>query len=137
MDISINNKAYEAFSKTAFSSNDAIAKLGAEGSVGESGRLGSVFSRIGRSTAEKMDHNAVRTALLKSLGQAFGIAGMSTTEDGKTTFSPEFVASLEKLLGKGVLRTGDFKIAADGTVSSGKDIDKIGPACCDTLGIFG
>lgn len=121
MDMTINNQAYEAFSKTAFKSADAIANLDGKGGVKESGKLGSIFSRLGRSDAERTNNNAVRTAFLKSLGQAFNLAGMNEA-DGKTTFTPEFVASLEKLLGRKVLKTADFKIAADGTVSSGKPL---------------
>ena len=79
-------------------------------------RLSSVSS-----STTKENNNAVRAELLKSLGQAFGIRGV-TEEGGKLHFSADFMARLESLLGRDVLKTADFKIGADGTVTSGKPL---------------
>lgn len=81
------------------------------------GKLGALF----RSSATEARNNAVRTELLKSLGQAFGLSGM-TESDGKVSFSKDFMDRLESLLGRDVFKRADFKIGADGTVTSGRPL---------------
>ena len=51
----------------------------------------------------------MRTELLKSLGQAFGLKGM-TEENGKVKFSQEFMNKLESLLGPNVFKKSDFGV---------------------------
>ncbi len=74
-----------------------------------------------RSSATKAANNEVRTAFLRSLGEAFGIEGATVGEDGKTRFSQGFMDQLEKLLGRDFKRA-DFGVGADGVVSSGKPL---------------
>ncbi len=64
--------------------------------------------------------SAVRTELLKSLGQAFGIQGMQEAH-GQVKFSQDFMDKLQQVLGP-ELKRGDFGISADGLVTSGKPL---------------
>ncbi len=97
--------------------------------VGENGQLVAhkkTFSSVNvfrwmRSSETKAANNEVRTALLRSLGEAFGIEGMTVGEDGKTRFSTAFMDQLEKLLGADFKRS-DFGVGKDGVVSSGKPL---------------
>ena len=74
-----------------------------------------------RSSETKAANNEVRTALLRSLGEAFGLEGMTVGNDGKTRFSQAFMDQLEKLLGADFKRA-DFGVGRDGVVSSGKPL---------------
>ena len=74
-----------------------------------------------RSSETKAANNEVRTALLRSLGEAFGIEGMTVGNDGKTRFSNSFMDQLEKLLGADFKRS-DFGVGRDGVVTSGKPL---------------
>jgi len=74
-----------------------------------------------RSSQTKAANNEVRTAFLRSLGEAFGIEGAAVGEDGKTRFSKGFMDQLEKLLGRDFKRA-DFGIDKNGVVSSGKPL---------------
>ena len=116
-----NISALGAFRNVDFGDADAIANLGQGGGVEQKGRLGNFFWKIFRSPGTKANNNAVRTALLKSLGQAFGISGCGS-KNGKTTFTAEFMAKLERILGRDVLKTADFELNRDGSVSSGKPL---------------
>ena len=59
--------------------------------------------------------------LLKSLGNAFGLSGVSE-QNGKVTFSGEFMNKLQKLIGP-AFKAKDFGIPANGgAVSSGKPL---------------
>jgi hypothetical protein len=110
------------FRNVNFGSENAIANLNdGKTKLVKNKELGSIFSRLGRSGAERAQNNAARTELLRSLGRAFGLSGMSES-DGKTRFSAEFMKKLETILGREVLKTADFKIDADGTVSSGRPL---------------
>ena len=113
--------ALGAFRNVNFGHADAIANLKEGGGVEQHGKLGSFIGKMFRSSATQASNNAARTALLKSLGQAFGLSGM-TEAGGKTTFSSEFMAKLEGILGRDVLKTADFKLGRDGSVSSGKPL---------------
>ena len=74
-----------------------------------------------RSSSTKAANNKVRTALLRSLGEAFGIEGATVGADGKTRFSKSFMDQLEKLLGADFKRS-DFGLDKNGVVSSGKPL---------------
>ena len=121
MSLDINFAALGAFRNVNFGNADAIANLKQGDGVEQNGKLGSFLGKMFRSSATKANNNAVRTELLKSLGQAFGLSGMSEA-GGKTTFSADFMAKLEGILGRDVFKAADFKIGRDGTVSSGKPL---------------
>ena len=104
-----------------FGNADAIANLKQGGGVEQNGKLGSFFCKMFRSSATEARNNAVRTELLRALGQGFGIEGM-TEKDGKTYFSADFMAKLERTLGRDVFKASDFKLNSDGSVSSGKPL---------------
>ncbi len=74
-----------------------------------------------RSVETKTANNQVRTAFLRSLGEAFGIEGAVTGKDGKTRFTKDFMDRLETLLGADFKRS-DFGIDKNGVVSSGKPL---------------
>ena len=115
MSMEINTTHLAMFRDVKLGSENAIANVGTDGkSVVQNKELGSLFSRLFRSKTEESLNNAARTALLKSLGQAFGLS----------KFSADFMKKLEGILGRDVLKTGDFKISSDGTVSSGKPLTK-------------
>ena len=121
MSLDINFAALGAFRNVNFGNADAIANLKQGDGVEQNGKLGSFLGKMFRSSATKANNNAVRTELLKSLGQAFGLSGMSEA-GGKTTFSADFMAKLEGILGRDVLKTADFKLNRDGSVTSGKPL---------------
>ena len=121
MAIEFNSAALSAFRKVDFGNADAIANLGGKNGIVQNGKLGFFLWKPFRSGKTEDRNNAVRTELLKALGQSFGLAGMSEKE-GKVTFSAEFMKKLEGMLGRDVLKTGDFSIGADGTVKSGKPL---------------
>ena len=124
MSMEINTTHLAMFRDVKLGSENAIANVGTDGkSVVQNKKLGSLISRLFRSKTEESLNNAARTALLKSLGQAFGLSGM-TESGGTTKFSADFMKKLEGILGRDVLKTGDFKISSDGTVSSGKPLTK-------------
>ena len=109
------------FSGAQFASANSIAKLDTDGDIKSGGTYHGAMSAIFRTSAAKESNNAVRTELLKSLGQAFGLSGMSEA-DGKVSFSKDFMDQLESILGKDVFKRDDFKIGADGTVTSGRPL---------------
>lgn len=69
------------------------------------GAIGAMF----RGKETKAANNAVRTELLRSLGNAFGLEGVGRNDKGVTTFSEAFVDKLAKLLGPAFKRE-DFGI---------------------------
>ena len=77
MSLDINFAALGAFRNVNFGNADAIANLKQGDGVEQNGKLGSFLGKMFRSSATKANNNAVRTELLKSLGQAFGLSGMS------------------------------------------------------------
>ena len=103
-----------------FGNENAIANLNGKGGVKANGRY-SLFGKFSRTDDQRADNNAVRSALLKALGQAFGLSGMSE-EDGTLKFSQDFMARLEQILGSKVFKRGDFEVGADGLVRSGKPL---------------
>ena len=120
MAIQFNPNALNAFSNVNFGADDAIANLGEGNGLVQNGNRGlGVFAKI-RFNSTKEKNNAVRTELLKALGQAFNLAGIGE-QDGKTTFSRGFMNRLEEILGPAFKR-GDFGIDANGAVTSGKPL---------------
>ena len=121
MAVTFDASRIAAFQNAQFASDKSIAALDTDGSLKANGTYRGALGAIFRSSADKASNNAVRTELLRSLGQAFGIGGMTET-NGKVTFSKGFMDELEKILGKDVFKRGDFKIGADGTVTSGRPL---------------
>ena len=121
MTIMFNPQALDAFAKVNFGNNNAIANVGEGDSLVKNKELGSVFLRMFRLPSTEARNNAVRTELLKALGEAFGIDGVTTGEGGKTKFSDGFMRKLEEILGPDAFRRGDFGIKG-GEVASGKPL---------------
>ena len=118
----IDPSALSKFQNLNFGNDDSIAHLsGDENEITSSGthhKLGNVF----RDDDDKAENNRIRTELLKSLGQALGLSGVSE-KDGVVTFSSDFMDKLEELLGKDVLHRDSFGIDGElGTVTSGKPL---------------
>lgn len=117
-----NITALNAFRNFNVADQDAIANFNAEtGKVRQNGTYHGGFIGLFRKGPTEARNNVARSELLKALGNAFGLDGVSTNKAGKVTFSKGFMAKLTKLLGDD-LKLKDFKIAPDGTVSSGKPL---------------
>ena len=122
MSMQIDTGRLTMFRNVDFGNENAIANVNdGKTKLVKNSELGNLFGRLFRSGATEARNNAARTALLKSLGEAFGLGGMSES-DGTIRFSKDFIAKLEEILGRDVLKTGDFKIRADGTVASGRPL---------------
>ena len=117
MAILFNPQALNAFAKFNVGNNNAIANLGEGGNLVQKDALGFMRFRL-PSTKER--NNAVRTELLKALGNAFSIDGV-TERDGKTRFSAQFMNRLEEILGPEVFKREDFGLEG-GEVASGKPL---------------
>ena len=117
MAILFNPQALNAFAKFNVGNNNGIANLGEGGNLVQKDALGFMRFRL-PSTKER--NNAVRTELLKALGQAFSIDGV-TERDGKTRFSAQFMNRLEEILGPEVFKREDFGLEG-GEVASGKPL---------------
>ncbi|WP_406039924.1 hypothetical protein [Succinimonas sp.] len=117
-------KSFDPF-KSGFDENTIInASAGKSGdgsiSVTAKGRY-KLFSFWNRTPAQKAENNAARAQLLTALGKAFNMEGVHN-EQGRVTFSRDFLNKLEEKLGKDVLKTGDFKLDNQGNVASGKPL---------------
>ncbi len=122
MPIEFNATALNVFRNAQFQDENTVANLDSKGlKSGGTFHGGNIFRRIGRSSEEKRANNEVRTVLLKSLGQAFGISGMEE-KNGKVTFSKDFMVNLKKILGDDVLKSSDFELNNDGSVTSGRPL---------------
>ena len=122
MPIEFNAAALNAFRNAQFQNENTVANLnGKELKAGGTFHGGNIFRTIGRSGDEKRANNEVRTELLRALGQAFGISGMEE-KNGKVTFSKDFMVRLKDILGDDVLKSGDFKLNNDGSVTSGRPL---------------
>ena len=119
MAIQFNPKALSMFSNVDFGNDNAIANLGGDNNLVQKKKLGSVFLRMFRLPSTEARNNAVRTELLKALGQAFNLDGV-TEHGGKTMFSNHFMDRLSEILGPDFNR-GDFGIK-NGVVDSGKPL---------------
>ena len=123
MSMQIDTTKLGMFRNVQFGNDNAIANLGGnKTSLVHNNEVSSNFlGKLFRSKATKAQNNAARTELLRTLGQSFGLSGM-TTSGGMTTFSADFIKKLEDIIGRDVLKTGDFKIMPDGTVASGNPL---------------
>ncbi len=121
----VDFSALSRFSRADLSGADTIAALSRDCSdqLEEAGTYKGALGALRRSDDEKANNNAVRTELLKSLGQAFHIEGMVERGDGKVTFNKAFMDRLGKLFGAD-LKQEDFGISADGSVASGRPLTK-------------
>lgn len=119
MAIELNSAALNIYRNASFADGKTILNNDGNG-IKANGVYSGALSALTRSSDEKKANNAIRTELLKALGRAFNVKGM-TEEDGKVTFSKDFMARLEKILGADFKR-GDFGINADGEVTSGKPL---------------
>ena len=118
MAIQFDSTALGAFKNVDFGNDNAIANLGGgDNGLVQNGKLGLFLLRPFRRTQDK--NNAVRTELLKALGQAFQIDG-AVEQDGRTRFTDAFMDRLSDLLGPAFNR-GDFGIKG-GEVKSGKPL---------------
>lgn len=120
MAIQFDTSKATMFRNVNFGNENAIANLDGKGGLKANGQY-SLFGKFSRTDVQRADNNAIRTALLKSLGEAFGLSGM-TAEGGVVRFSKGFMDRLEQILGRKVLKRGDFDIGADGIVKSGKPL---------------
>jgi hypothetical protein len=120
MPVNFDSKALDMFRNVQFGSTKAIAKLDGD-TLKSDGNYHGPLGKLFRLSATRAENNAVRTQLLKSLGQAFGIDGMTEFKDGTVTFSKDFMDKLERLLGPEFKRD-DFGIDRNGNVDSGKPL---------------
>ena len=115
--MSIDISALSAFRGASGWNEDTVANLNGDGISAHGlyeGKLKAAFSK--RAQNVKDANNAVRTALLKALGNACGLA----YGEGDR-FSDDFMGRLQRLIGKDFKR-GDFGIDANGQVKSGKPL---------------
>ncbi len=118
----ISLAAFRQFQQAASAPN-AIANLSQNGSVQQAGIYKGPLGAIFRSDTEKTNNNLVRTQLLKALGTALNISEGISEANGRVTFSSEFMAKLEQMIGVDVFKRGDFGVAgANGEVTSGKPL---------------
>ena len=120
MAIQFNLNALSRFSNVNFGDNDAIANLDEGNGLVQNEKLGFILTRKFRSSTAEKQNNAVRTELLKALGNAFGLNDGVVVNNGKTTFTEQFMSRLEEILGPAFKR-GDFGIK-NGVVDSGKPL---------------
>ena len=120
---SMNSQPLNFLRTANFQNENTIANLKGKDGLDSAGVLSkNIFRSWTRTDTEKQANNEVRTALLKALGNAFGLAGMNES-DGKVRFSAAFMDRLEQILGKGVFKKSDFGVTGpDGSVTSGKPL---------------
>lgn len=123
MAIQFDTTKIAAFRNLTLKNETTIANLDGKGGIKAHGNYTGWFSSLSRSDEECKANNAARTALLKSLGQAFGLEGVSE-KDGLVTFSKGFMDRLTQILGNEVFKRDDFKVRADGIVKSGRPLTK-------------
>lgn len=119
----MNSQPLDLFRTANFANENTIANLDGKNGVKSGGVLSkNIFRSWTRDDTEKRANNEIRTELLKALGRAFNLMGM-TDSDGQTRFSAEFMDRLEQILGRNVFKKSDFGVARpDGTVASGKPL---------------
>ena len=121
MSVTFNPKALDAFRNVQLGDDKGIAQFDPQnGNIKQVNTYKGAFLGMFRGSTNAKRNNEIRTELLRSLGQAFGIEGMSE-QNGKVTFSKKFMDKLEKILGKEFKRS-DFGVGDDGTVSSGRPL---------------
>ena len=116
----VNLAALDMFRVAKDWTADSIANLDGKNAIKTVGEYGGALSALSRSDIEKTANNEMRTELLKSLGEAFGMQVM-TDNDGKARFDREFLRNLERKIGAEFKRA-DFKLDADGYVCSGRPL---------------
>ena len=128
------------FRNATLANDDTMANLDGNGGIMAAGQYRGRFKDYRyRTDAQKVNNNKVRTALLKALGEAFSLQGM-TEVDGAVRFSRQFMDRLQQILGNDVFKRSDFDVGNDGVVKSGRpltneEIDEIGRAClANTIG---
>ena len=119
--MSFDITALNAFRNANLVGENAIANLGEGDKVVKKNDYHGAIGAIFRGKKTEAANNAVRTELLRSLGNAFGLEGVGRNEKGVVTFSKDFMDKLAKLLGPAFKRD-DFGVGADGTVRSGKPL---------------
>ena len=119
--MSFDITALNAFRNAGLGGEKAIANLGQGDKVVKKNDYYGPIGKIFRGGTAKAANNAVRTELLRSLGNAFGLEGVGRNDKGVVTFSKDFMDKLAQLLGPEFKRD-DFGVGADGTVKSGKPL---------------
>jgi len=121
--VNLNRSALDAFRNLNYGNADTIVQKDGSGfkQAGTWHKLNPF--NLFRWKSTKDANNAVRTDLLRSLGNAFGLTGMTVdSKTGKTTFSEAFVQALKDKLGDEVFKSSNFGIQPDGSVSSGSPL---------------
>ena len=121
--VNLNFEKLSSFSNVNFKDENTTVRFsGREIKSAGTWNKGNIF-RWARSAGEKADNNAVRTRLLESLGEAFGISeGIGTDGNGNKTFSRAFMDRLENILGPAFKRSDFFAGSGGGAVNSGKPL---------------
>lgn len=119
MPVALNSAALDAYRQLKLEDKNTMLQVGEEGVLSK-GTYKGALSALTRSAASKVENNQTRTAFLKALGKAFDLKGM-TEENGKVTFSKDFMDRLENILGKDFKRS-DFGMNAEGEVTSGRPL---------------
>ena len=113
-----NLEALNAFRGATNWEADAIANIN-DGAVEQNGIYTGKLSAIRRSPLDCDRNNAMRTALLNALGDAFSCSGL--LNDNKDRFSAAFMSKLERLIGSDFNRS-DFGVNKQGYVKSGRPL---------------
>ncbi len=123
MPVSFDSAPLEMFGNAGFGNANAVIHLDQDKHLKSDSSYSSlnIFRWMRGSEAERKN-NEIRTQLLKSLGESFGLSGVKTGVNGEVTFSKEFMDKLQKLLGPAFKRS-DFGVPdKGGAVSSGKPL---------------
>jgi len=121
MPIEFNSAALDLFRTASFDNANTIANLG-EKKIVSGGTWAPSIKILGRTELERTANNQVREELLRCLGKAFNIDGITENDDGTVEFTRGFMDRLSALLGRD-LKAGDFGIPdAGGRVKSGKPL---------------
>lgn len=124
MTIGFNMAALDSFNRAISDNDNIVVNVDRDNKdhIKQNGTYKTLgLFKWGRTAAVRTANNEVRTQLLKSLGAAFGLNGMTARTDGKIQFSQEFINDLKSRLGAD-LKIDDFGIGRDGLVSSGKPL---------------
>ena len=89
--MSIDLYALHAFRTANLGGNDAIANVTSLDKVVKKNDYHGALGKIFRGTPTKAANNAARTELLRALGIAFNVSGMSVSGDDKVHFSKAFM----------------------------------------------
>ncbi|MCR5839565.1 MAG: hypothetical protein K6G94_08015, partial [Kiritimatiellae bacterium] len=121
MPIEFNSAALDLFRTANFDNANTITSLGDKKIVAR-GTWARSIRILGRTELERTANNQVREELLRCLGKAFNIDGITENDDGTVEFTRGFMDRLSALLGRD-LKAGDFGIPdAGGRVKSGKPL---------------